>query len=63
MNNMMETNINLMFDNQQEEEQWREKNFESISIDKSVSTDNHQSSSIFVVLIIIAIIQSKFIQI
>ena len=58
---MMETHINLMSINQQqpEEDQWRQKSFESLSINKNLFTDICQAPSIFIFLIIIAIIQSK----
>ncbi len=44
-----------------EEQQWQDRNSESITMNRNVFTDICQSPSIFIFLIIIAIIPSKFI--
>ena len=65
MNNMLETDINSMHDHKQkegdDEEQWRDKHLATLTTNKSFFIDICQSSSIFIFLIIIAIIPSMYI--
>jgi len=60
MFNISENNINSIVADA-EEQQWRERDSESITVNRNLFTDICQSSSIFIFLIIIAIITSKFI--
>jgi hypothetical protein len=60
MNNITENNINLIMD-VGEEQQWWNRNSKSITINRYLLTDICQSSSIFIFLIISAVIPSKFI--
>lgn len=53
-------NINSIGDDV-EEQQWRDRKSESIAVNKNVYTEICQSPAIFLFLIIIAIIPSKFI--
>jgi hypothetical protein len=64
MNNMLETDITLIHDDhkqKEDEEQRRDKNLKTSNTNKSLFIDICQSSTIFLFLIIIAIIPSMFI--
>jgi len=60
MDNTMENNINSIVDDAEEQE-WEDRNSESVTMNRNIFTDVCQSPSIFIFLIIIAIIPSEFI--
>ncbi len=60
MNNTSENNINSIMDNG-EEQSWQGGDRESISESRNICTDICQSSSVFILLFLIAIIPCKFI--
>ena len=67
MNNNSENNINSIMDNA-DEQSWQDADRESIAIDResiaehrNIFTDICQSSSIFILLVLIAVIPCKFI--
>lgn len=60
MVNITENNMNSAVDDP-EESQWHRRKSASISINRNVVADICQSPSIFIFLIIIAIIPSKFV--
>jgi hypothetical protein len=59
MNNTMESNINAIGDDT--EEQRRDRGFEGISFNRNLFTNFCQLSSVLIFLVLIAIIPSKFI--
>ncbi len=60
MNNTSENNINSMMDNA-EDQSWQDGDRESIAEHRNFFTDICQSSSIFILLFLVAIIPCKFI--
>jgi hypothetical protein len=58
MNNTSENNINSIMDNG-EEQSWQDGDRESIAENRNICTDICQSSSIFILLVLIAIIPCK----